>query len=415
VGSGSGRAGPFPPAIVLGLSPTGLGVLRSLARLGVEVYGVYSDPAAEIARHSRLLRARYRLMDTKADAEILGLLDTIRRRAGSPDRMVIIPTNDRYARFLSVQRETLDAAFLFRVPPAEIETTFLDKRASVDICLRYGIPIPRSCVPDTIEDVEGAADEFGYPVIIKPAGGGEVEFPGKNVVASSRDELLDFYRLHSDVIPHTIFQEFIRSGDGHILYVSTYSGADGKVLARFSFRKLRQWLPDRGVTSYGVSETYEDLLDLTTSFLDRIGYVGFTGVEYAEDAVTGERYFLELNARAVLPNQLFADAGVDLTAIGYLEMCGAGTPRGLVQRDGVYWINLLHDLPSAVVRRSRGELGAGEWLRDAWRATSFSSWDRHDPKPFIASMARLAAMGMGLSTGKQVRSIRSIPRLVSRR
>ena len=72
----------------------------------------------------------------------------------------------------------------------------------------------------------------------------------------------------------------------------------------------------------------------TTAFLDEIGYVGFTGVEYAEDAVTGERYFLELNARAVLPNQLFADAGVDLTAIGYLEMCGADIPRGLVQRDG---------------------------------------------------------------------------------
>ena len=346
---------------------------------------------------------------------MLNILKSVRRKAGSPDRMVIIPTSDRYARFLSEHRARLDAAFLFRVPPVDIATTFLDKRASVDICLRQGIPIPRSCVPNSIEGVEEMAGEFEYPVIIKPAGGGAAMFPGKNVVVASAAELVGFYRSHSDLIPSTIFQEFIRSGDGHILYVGTYSGADGKVLARFSFRKLRQWLPDRGVTSYGVSETYRDLLDLTTAFLDGIGYVGFTGVEYAEDAVTGERYFLELNARAVLPNQLFADAGVDLTAIGYLEMCGADIPRGLVQRDGVYWINFLHDVPSALVRRSRGELGAREWVRDAWRATSFATWDRHDPKPFIASVARLGAMGMGLSSGKQVRSMRLIPRLISRR
>lgn len=405
---------PRPPAVVLGLSPTGLGVLRSLSRLGVAVYGVYSDPGAETARHSRLLRGRFRITDAKSDDEILNVLESVRRRAGWPERMVIIPTSDRYARFLSEHRARLDAAFVFRVPPVEIETAFLDKRASVDICLRQGIPIPRSCVPDTIEDVEEAATQFKYPVIIKPAGGGAAAFPGKNVIVASADELVAFYRSHPDLVVNTICQEFIRSGDGHILYVATYSGADGKVRARFSFRKLRQWLPDRGVTSYGVSQTYTDLLDVTTAFLDSIGYVGFTGVEYAEDAVTGQRYFLELNARAVLPNQLFADAGVDLTTIGYLEMCGADTPRGLAQRDGVYWINFLHDIPSALVRRSRGELSVSEWLRDAWRATSFSDWDRHDPKPFVASLTRLGATAVGLSSGKQVRSIRSLPNLVSR-
>ena len=402
------------PAVVLGLSATGFGVVRSLASLGVEVYGVYHDPDAEMGRHSHRLRARYRLHDHDSDDEIHRILQSIRHRRGSNEPIVLIPTSDRFARFLSDHRSTLEGGFLFRVPPPAIATTFLDKRASDAICQEHGIPVPRTCSPDSLDDVEREAPTFRFPVIVKPASGGVSGFPGKNVVVHAPDELLAFYRERPEVVPLTVFQEFIDSGDGHILYVSTYSGADGRVLARCSFRKLRQWLPDRGVTSYGVSETFPELLELTTSFLDDIGYVGFTGIEFAEDARTGEVLFLELNARAVLPNRLVADAGIDLTAIGYLEMCGASVPRGLSQRDGVYWINLQHDVPSSVFRWARGELSLAGWVHDAWRATSFAGWDRQDPKPFLASIARLGAVTLGLRSGKQAKSLRAFRGLFSR-
>ena len=400
----------YLPVIVLGLTATGLGVLRSLERLGVEVHGVYSDPGAEIGRHSRMLRTVHRLADLESDREILDVLEKVRLLAGSPNLMVLIPASDRYARFMSENRATLETAFLFRVPPPAIATTFLDKRSTAEICRRHGVTIPRTCVPETLEDVEREAAQVRYPIIIKPAGI-HAGFPGKNVKIADSEELLAFYRSHTDLIPHTVFQELINSGDGHILYVSTFSGADGTVLARCSFRKLRQWLPDRGVTSYGVSETFRELLDMTTSFLNETGYVGFAGVEFAQEVGTGEIFFLELNARTVLPNRLTADAGIDLTTIGYLEMCGADVPQGLVQRDGIYWIDLQHDIPSAFVRRSRGELTLREWVRDVRRATSYSSWDRRDPKPFLASMARLGTTGLGLTSGKQIHSIRSLPRL----
>lgn len=401
-----------PPAVVLGLSATGLGVVRSLARLGVEVHGVYADPASEIARHSRHVLTRHRLTDPGSDEQLLAILARIRELAGTTLPMPVFPTSDRYAKFLSAWREELEPAFTIRVPGRGTESAFLDKRATEAICRRHGIRTPRTCSPDTIEDVERAASTFDYPVIIKPSGAPTPGFPGKNAIADNAGQLVDFYRAHPDLTTRTVFQELIESGDGHILYVATYSGAEGKVLARVSFRKLRQWLPDRGVTSYGVSEIFPELLESTTAFLDAIEYVGFTGVEFAEDARTGQTYFLELNARAVLPNQLFVDSGVDLTAVAYLEMCGAEVPSGLRQRDGVYWMNFLHDIPSSVVRYSRRELGICAWLRDAWRATSFASWDRLDPKPFAASALRLAATSLGLSSGKQVRSVKALRKTV---
>lgn len=401
-----------PPAIVMGLTANGLGVVRSLAGLGVEVHGVYTDPDAEIARHSRRLRARYRVRDTHSDTEVMATLLGIRRRVAPEGRMVLIPTDDRFARFVSTHRADLREAFRFRVPPSGIETTFLDKRATIDICRRRAMPIPDSYAPDTIDDVEQQAKVVRFPVIVKPARTDDDAFPGKNAIIASASELLAFYRSRPDLVRRSMFQEVIPSGDGRIVVVCTYSGADGQVLASYSGRKLRQWLPDRGVTCYGVSETLPDLQARTASFLDEIGYVGFAAVEFAEEATTHQYSFIELNARTYYHNQLFADAGIDLSTIGYLEMCGAEPPRGLVQRDGIYWIDLHRDIPSAIVKWRLGQLGLLEWARSAWRATSFANWDPHDPKPFIASLRRLLNHALGRSSGRQVRSPRTITGLL---
>jgi predicted ATP-grasp superfamily ATP-dependent carboligase len=390
----------------MGLGPGGLGVLRSLARLGVEVHGVYAY-RGDVGRHSRALRGRHLVVDRGNGSEVMTTLRRIRRHVSPGERMVLFPTNDTYALFVSERRSELEEDFLFRVPPASIKATFLDKRATVGVCLRHGIPIPRSCVPASPADVEQGAKDFGFPVIIKPALQDDAGFPGKNVVAASADELLAFYDGRPDLVERTMFQEVIPSGDGHIVGINTYSGADGRVLAWTSHRRLRQWLPDRGASCYAVSETLTSLQEPTIRFLDDLGYVGFAGVEYAEDVATGQRFFLELNARVVLPNRLFADSGVDLTAIGYLEMCGQPTPRDLVQRDGVYWMDFQRDLLSSFVTWRRGRLGLFEWLGGLRRTTSHATFDLRDPKPFVASLASLASAALGRSSGRQLGSRRA--------
>lgn len=400
-----------PPAIVLGLGPGGLGVVRSLARLGVEVHGVYAAGSAEVGRHSRKLQARYSVADTGSGTQVMSTLRGIRRQVRAKGRIVLIPTNDTFTLFVAAHRSELEEDFLFRTPPADIGAAFLDKRATVGICQRQGIPIPRSCVPDGLADIAWAAANLRFPLIVKPALQDDAGFPGKNILAAGADEFLAFYADRPDLVQRSMFQELVPSGDGHIVGVNTYSGADGRVRAWTSHRRLRQWLPNRGATCFGVSETLAELAELTTRFLDELGYVGFAGVEYAEDTVTGQRLFLELNSRVVLPNQLFADAGVDLTAIGYLEMCGQPTPRGLAQRDGVYWMDFHRDLPSSVVTWRRGQLSIREWAGGLRRVTSFATFDPRDPKPFAASLLFLASAATGHSSGRQMGSLRAFQRL----
>ena len=286
----------------MGLGPGGLGVVRSLAGLGVEVHGVYSSKGADVGRHSRALRARYRVDHPGSVDEVLSTLRGIRRRVRPDERMVLIPANDTYARFVSVHRAELAEGFVFRVPPPGIESTFLDKRATVEVCLRQRMPIPRSCVPDDLADVERAAGDFRFPVIIKPALQDDPGFPGKNVVVADRRRLPRLLRqpprphLAHDVPGAGPQRRRTHRRRQHLLgrrrprprldLPSTSSASGCRTTARAASRSPRPW------TRFARRRV---------RFLDGLGYVGFTGVEYAEDTVTGQRLFLELNARVVLP------------------------------------------------------------------------------------------------------------------
>ena len=92
------------PAVVLKLDPNvmhhgGLGVIRSLGRLGVPVYGVHEGPLAPAAS-SRYLRGRCFWQPGPDDAERIraGLL-TLADRIGRP--AVLLPTDDAGAIFLA--------------------------------------------------------------------------------------------------------------------------------------------------------------------------------------------------------------------------------------------------------------------------------------------------------------------------
>ena len=400
-----------PPAIVLGLSGSAMGVIRSLSRLGVDVYGVYSDPAAEVARHSRLLKGRYRISRLDRDTEILRVIRSIGRLAGNDPKVVLIPTNDVYARFVSAHRAELQDRCLLRVPPPAIGDTFLDKRATAGICRTYGMPVPESFVPNGLYDVEQWTKRCRYPVIIKPTHQYDADFPGKNVVAGDAAELLAFYRRKPELIDRSMFQELIPSGDGHLITVNSYSNTDGQVLAQVSLRKLRQWLPDIGTACFSVSETHPHLLDLTRAFLEDIGFIGFSSIEFAEDTRSGVHRFLELNGRVVYRNQQHADSGVDLVALGYLEMCGSELPEVPPQRDGIYWVDIHRDIPSFMLKRLRGELAFATWIRSLRLATSFAIYDRQDLKPFVASILHLSMACLGRSSGRQTQPWRRLKAL----
>ena len=371
-------------AIVLGTSVNGLGVIRSLGRLGVDCMAVYAQAAGDFALHSRYLKRSSRISSDAEDSEIFVALNQL--SSGTCDeKPILIATTDRYSQFICQNQQVLSDGFLFRSPSAELCDTFLDKWKTAQICERYGVRTPTTRCPQTRDEIEAVGTALNFPVVVKPRYTFDPSFPGKNVVASNASELSALYRDH-DIAGRAVVQEIISSGDGDIIVIAAYSNTDGKVVATYSGRKIRQFKPDFGASCFAISEGHSELERLSQNFLNSIGYQGFSMLEFARSREDGHKYFIELNARTAWTNQLFSDAGVDLSQMAYFDLTGHGISAKvgrIRQKDGVIWLDFARDLGSFLAKRRQRKIRFAQWLLSIAKARSFAYWSLSDPKPFV--------------------------------
>lgn len=370
--------------IVLGTNVNGLGVIRSLGRLGADCMAVYAQTAGDFALHSRYLKRSRRVSPDADDSEILAALNHLSSDTHD-EKPVLIATTDRFSQFICQNQEVLSDSFICCSASAELCDTFLDKWKAAQICERYNIPIPKTLFPQTRDDLATVIAALKFPVIVKPRYTFDPSFPGKNVVAAHASELITLYRDH-DIAGRAVIQEIVPSGDGDIIVIVAYSSTDGEVAATYSGRKIRQDPPDFGASCFAVSERHGDLEKLSRSFLDSIGYKGFSMLEFARSREDGQEYFIELNTRTAWPNQLFSDARVDLSQLAYFDLTGhdiSSMAGKIEQKDDVFWLDFARDLGSFLAKRRQHKITFAQWLVSIVKARSFAYWRLSDPMPFV--------------------------------
>lgn len=373
-------------AIVLGTEVNGIAVIRSLGRLGVRCGAVTATMRGDHAHQSRYLNYVQLLNSAESDGAIIDAMRQVAQRLG-PTPAVVIPTTDRFSECLSRNRQHLETQYLLCCPDVDLCDTFLDKWKTARICEENGVPIPQTFCPTTTEELEQVSRSIPFPVIVKPRYTFGTGFPGKNAVFKDRGGLEGFF-ARTELLGQCVVQQIIPSGDGDILVVASYSSDARLVKAIYSGRKLRQLLPDYGATCFGLSEPHPELELRSRQFLDNIGYRGFAALEFARSRTDGKLYFIELNTRTYYHNQLFADAGIDLTQVAYLEMAGYDfvTHLGqLRQKEGLLWLDFRRDFQSMRLKRRQGAISVLEWLSSIVRARSFAYWNWRDPLPFFAA------------------------------
>ena len=158
------------PAVVLKLDPNvlhhgGLGVIRSLGRLGVPVHGVHEGRWAPAAS-SRYLAGRVFWQPPADDVDritagLLGLASRIGRPA------VLLPTDDAGAIFLAGHGGPLRDSFLFADPPAELPRQVAGKYSLFQLCRDLGVPSPRATMAWSAGEAADFAATAGLPVIGK--------------------------------------------------------------------------------------------------------------------------------------------------------------------------------------------------------------------------------------------------------
>jgi D-aspartate ligase len=409
--SDAGRVTGDTPTVVLKFDPNvmhhgGLGVIRSLGRMGVPVYGVHEGRWAPAAS-SRYLRGRFFWQPDPGDVERTadGLL-RLSERIGRP--AVLVPTDDAGSIFLAEHGDRLRGHFLFPSPPRDLPRRVAGKYSLHELCREVGMPSPRALVPQSLAEARGFARDAGFPLAAKltTPWTGHRRLRSTSILAGP-GELADTYRACAHAGAGLMLQEFIPGGPGQDWFFHGYCDAGSACRPAFTGLKERSYPAHAGLTCLGRSEPNGELRDQVTALLKRVGYQGILDLDLRFDGRDGQYKLLDFNPRIGAQFMLFRDAaGTDVAMACYLDLTGLAVPEGTQETRRFVVEN--YDPIAAFGYWRRGELGLRSWL-ESLRAVDETAWfARDDLRPFgLMCMRmgwRMATRPLGLPQGTAPRT-----------
>jgi D-aspartate ligase len=384
------------PAVVLKLDPNvlhhgGLGVIRSLGRLGVPVYGVHESPLAPAAG-SRYLRGRYFWQPGATDHERIrdGLI-TLADRIGQP--AVLLPTDDAGAIFLAEHGADLRSRFLFSAPPPGLPRLVAGKFSLFELCATLGVPAPAATIAQSAAAAREFAARAGYPLVAKlatPWAGGtqqDARHQGSlrsTSIVTSPAELDQVVAACEQAGAGLMLQEFIPGGRDTDWFFHGYCDASSACRPAFTGVKERSYPAYAGLTSLGRAEANPALRDQVTGLLARLGYRGILDLDLRLDRRTGEFKLLDFNPRLGAQFRLFrTTGGLDVATAAYLDLTGQAAPGPAAQEQAARrFVVENYDPIGALGYWRRGDLSIASWLRSL-RGIDETAWfARDDLRPF---------------------------------
>ena len=169
--------------------------------------------------------------------------------------------------------------------------------------------------------------------------------------------------------------------------VSCLFGRDGRLIARFVHRRLREIPPSGGASVYRESVEWRELAEIGSSMLEKLSWRGLAMVEFKVDD-DGNPYLMEINPRFWGSMPLAVASGVDFPRLYVEEVLGMKPEPVLEYRVGVRAHRLLfaglYVLPRYMVKSKKPLKTLVE---------TFAFWDRRvcddilslrDPLPAVA-------------------------------
>ena len=374
------------PAVVLKFDPNvmhhgGLGVIRSLGRAGVPVYGVHEGPWAPAA-NSRYLAGRFFWQPSPADVDrvLTGLL-RLAEHIGQPS--VLLTTDDAGAVFLAEHGHDLRRRFLFPDPPRDLPRRLAGKYSLYEVCREFGVSTPRALMPASLTQAREFGSAAGYPLIAKLATPWDKGSGLRSTsVLASRAALDHAYEACARSGDGLMLQEYIPGRSEHDWFFHGYCDANSMCRPAFTGVKERSYPADAGLTSLGCSAANEDLREEVTTFLSKLRYQGLLDLDIRLDERNGNYCLLDFNPRLGAQFRVFRDtAGTDVALAAYLNLTDQPIPPG-EQVDGRRFLVENYDPISALAQVRSGRLTPLAWL-SSLRTIDETAWfARDDLRPF---------------------------------
>ena len=362
-----------------------LAAARSLVRAG-HVVSVAAPTRLSLAGASRGVRPRVLAADPLTDparyAHLLGAL----ARGESAD--LLLPMTDPSVEAVLEHQLVLPPATVLPFPDLTTYRAASDKGRVLTLAEQCGFGVPETRVIRAPGDGDGAVpDARFFPAFLKPhrsvvANGGNRR---KVAVVPVGDPAA--CRRALAALPATAFPVLLQrrvEGAGEGLFVLRWQG---RTVALFAHRRLREKPPAGGVSVYRESIPLDDtLVGPGVRLLDALDWQGVAMIECKRDASSGRHVVMEVNGRFWGSLQLAIDAGVDFPAL--LLRCAAGetVPECHDYRAGVrsrwFWGDVDH-----LYLRLRDGQSPFRALRDFCRIhprrDRSEIWRWRDPAPFV--------------------------------
>jgi 3-methylcrotonyl-CoA carboxylase alpha subunit len=328
----------FDTVLIANRGEIAVRIARTLGRLGLESIAVHSDADAG-ARHVRAADRAVRLGPAPARESYLSVdrLIEAARRAGAQ------AVHPGYG-FLSENAafaEACEAAGLVFIGPSPGAIRVMgDKISAKRTVAAAGVPVldGRNEPGLTDDDLVRAADEIGYPVLVKPSAGGGGK--GMHVVASSaalREALTGARReAAASFGDDTLFVERFLPRPRHI-EVQVLASAHGEVVhlgeRECSLQRRHQKVVEEAPSVLLSPETRARIGAAACETARSVGYLGVGTVEFlVSDAAPDDFFFLEMNTRLQVEHPV-TELVTGLDLVEQQLRVAAGEPLGFTQED----------------------------------------------------------------------------------
>jgi amino acid adenylation domain-containing protein len=382
----------------------GLGMTRSLGRLGIPVFNVDSTRWAP-ASFSRYCRGRFvwDLGNSPAEKSVAKLVEVVRKIGR---RCVLIPGTDRAALFVAEHAAALESWYVLPAQNRALTHSLCSKKEMLDLAAKHNVATPATIGLETRTERIESLKRIELPVIVKGLDGRARErYRKTKLIIRTRQQLLALYGWvgESDA-PGLIAQEYIPGSEDTVWMFNGYFNARSECVAGFTGRKLRQCPVYTGVTSLGICQKNDAVEQAAKRLLTRVGYRGMVDMDFRYDARDGQYKLLDVNPRLGSTFRLFVSTeGLDVARVCYLDL--TGQPVSSVHlAEGRKWVVEDFDVVSSLLYMLDGSLRFQDWVKSflGVQESAFFAWDDLLPvllmlRADAAQLIRRMRRGQGLS------------------
>jgi acetyl-CoA carboxylase biotin carboxylase subunit len=292
---------PFTKILIANRGEIAIRIMRACRELGIKTVAVYSE-ADKNAQHVQFADEAI-LLGGAAPKESYLNVDALLRAARDSQADAVHPGYGFLSENASFAAAVESANLTFIGPSADSIRAMGDKAESKTLMKKAGVPtVPGYEGLESFEDFQKAAEEIGYPVLVKAAAGGGGK--GMRVVSSQGElkEAIELARresLNAFGDDRLLIEKYL--AEAHHIEIQVFGDKHGNLVHLFerecSVQRRHQKIIEESPSPLLTPALREQMGQAAVAAARAVNYNNAGTVEFIFDPILSSFFFLEMNTR----------------------------------------------------------------------------------------------------------------------